>query len=249
MVDALTKLAGSAIGLVKHSQKLIPAISKINPELGRHIQKIINKIPKPPKITDNLKQLIRKGDLSGIENTNDPKIINQIIDTVLKGDLYKIPQPHQDAFLSALLRQSRNNDIFQSGLKTTQQAIDKLLVNGKSGTEGPLFTLKNLLTESPDDGARGVDHLLSSKNKVWIKENYERLHQFSKLVAEKIGSDNDLYQKTNQRLHELSGKAFDVKSTLPVQIPKNARPGERVLITPGQHAPPWNDAWHSGKKP
>ena len=108
--------------------------------MGRHIQKIINKIPKPPKITDNLKQLIRKGDLSGIKNTNDPKIINQIVNTLLKGDLNKIPPKHQDAFLQALLK----NYDYDSN---TSKSIDKLVGLVDKNGKGPMTTYSQLLEE------------------------------------------------------------------------------------------------------
>ncbi|MFN9708682.1 MAG: hypothetical protein ACK542_06180, partial [Burkholderiales bacterium] len=48
IIDAVTKAAGAAIGILIHSKKIINAIRQTNPEMARKLQKIIEKLPQIP---------------------------------------------------------------------------------------------------------------------------------------------------------------------------------------------------------
>ena len=259
IIDAATKAAGAAIGILIHSKKIINVIRQTNPEMARKLQKIIDKLPKP-KISEerpHLPQLIRKNDLKAIKNTRDPKIINEIINAVKKADLSKIPKNQQDAFLIALLNNVSDGDISRIASTPIGKAIDKLFNGNKTGG-GPLLTLNQLLTEpSLETGlGRSIESLLEKGNIKEIKQTYETLHELSKFLHESglsgtlkdFGLDNNLYKIVNSMLHELSGKKFDINITKNTQYPPNAQPGKRIMVIPGKPVPPWNDDWYSTKK-
>jgi hypothetical protein len=257
IIDAATKAAGAAIGILRHSKKIINAIRQTNPEMARKLQKIIDKSPEIPEKRLNPPQLIRKNDLEAIKNTRNPKIINEIIKTVVKEDLSKIPKNQQDAFLIALLNNVRDGDISRIASTLIGKAIDKLFNGNKTGG-GPLLTLNQLLTEpSLETGlGRSIEFLLKKGNRNEIKQTYETLHELSKFLHENrlsgtpkgFGLDNDLYKIVNLMLHKLSGKKFDINITKSTQYPPNAQPGERMMVIPGKPVPPWNDDWYSTKK-
>lgn len=259
IIDAATKAAGAAIGILRHSKKIINAIRQTNPEMARKLQNIINKLPKPeiPEKRLNLPQLIRKNDLEAIKNTRNPIIINEIINAVEKADLSKIPKNQQDAFLIALLNNVQDGDISRIASTPIGKTIDKLFNGNKTGG-GPLLTLNQLLTEPSLETGLGhsIEFLLKKGNRKEIKQTYETLHELSKFLHENglsgtpkgFGLDNDSYKIVNSMLHELSGKKFDINITKSTQYPPSAQPGERIMVIPGKPVPPWNDDWYSTKK-